>query len=40
MAGMISPEMNCAPKLGAFPARLLLRISFGPVAQFSTMAST
>ncbi|MET3163743.1 UNVERIFIED_ORG: hypothetical protein ABIB19_002157 [Arthrobacter sp. UYEF10] len=34
-----SGMVNCAPKLGAFPARLLLRISFGPVAQFRTMAS-
>jgi hypothetical protein len=40
IAGMISPEMNCAPTLGAFPAGLLLRIPFGPAAQFRTMAST
>ena len=30
MAGMISPERNWAPKLGAFPAGLLLRISVRP----------
>ena len=39
-AGMINPEMNCAPKLDPAPDGISLRNSSAPVAQFRPMAST